>query len=421
MEKHSTISTVIIGGGQAGLSTSYYLKQLGQDHLILEQAGQAANAWRNDRWDSFVLNTPNWTFRMPGAEYAGVNPDGFLPRAEIVGAFEQYIDRYQLPIRYGVRVEAVEPLADRPGYRVQAGDEALEARRVVVATGLFQRPKIPPFSGEIAPHITQLHSGHYRNPQALPPGAVLVVGSGQSGCQIAEELYLSGRQVYLCVSGAGRVPRRYRSKDAFEWMHLLGLLDRTVDKLPSPKGKFAANPQLSGNDGGHALNLHQFARDGVVLLGRIQDGQDGKIRLAADLHQNLARADKHEADFVKQVDALIAQNGLDAPPENLPAMQDGYEAEEMRSLDLMSAGITTIIWATGYAFDFNLVRLPVCDGDGYPVQERGVTGYPGLFFVGLPWLYKFKSGLLAGVGEDAAYIAERIKDSPQSTQRARSV
>ena len=293
-------------------------------------------------------------------------------------------------------------------YRVSTDEAVLDARNVVIATGLFQRPKVPAFSADLPAHITQLHSGRYRNPQALPPGAVLVVGSGQSGCQIAEELYLSGRQVYLCVGSAGRVPRRYRGKDVYEWLNLSGFLDRTVDKLPSPKARFAANPHLSGRDGGRSLNLHQFARDGVVLLGRIQSGGEGRIWLAPDLKENLARSDKFEAEIVKMIDGLLLQTGMDAPLESLPVMRDGYEAEEIGDLDLLSVGITTIIWAMGYRFDFDMVRLPIFDGDGYPVQKRGVTDYAGLFFMGLPWLYKQKSGLLLGVGEDAEYIAEKI-------------
>lgn len=397
--------TIIIGGGQAGLSTSYHMKLHGQEHIVLEQAAQAGNAWRNDRWDSFSMLTPNWSFRLPGAEYQGGAPDGFMTKQEIVTAFEQYVDRFQLPVQYGVRVESVEPLMDESGYHVKTSETIFEARNVVIATGLFQRPKIPTFSEELSPHITQLHSGQYRNPQALPPGAVLVVGSAQSGCQIAEELYLSGRQVYLCVSSAGRAPRRYRGKDVYEWLHLSGFLDRTVDKLPSPQAKLAPNPQLSGRDGGRNLNLHQFVRDGVILLGHIQDGSGGRIWPATDLKENLAKSDKFETEIVKLVDGFVAQNGLNAPTDNLPALRDGYEVEEPCALDLLSAGITTIIWATGYRFDYKMVRLPVVDDDGFPIQKRGVTAYPGLYFVGLPWLSKQKSGLLVGVGEDAENLA----------------
>ena len=287
------------------------------------------------------------------------------------------------------------------------------AANVVVATGLFQRPKIPGFSRNLASSLTQLHSSQYRNPGALPPGAVLVVGSAQSGCQIAEELYQSGRTVYLCVGSAGRVPRRYRGKDIVEWMQLDGFMDRTLDKLPSLQARFAGNPQVSGTAGGHSINLYQFARDGVRLLGRIADGSDQKITLAPDLKENLAKADQFEADMLKIIDGFIEEKRLDAPKEALPQMSDGFSIEEVGELDLRSAGVHTVLWAMGYTFDFSLVKLPVTGGDGYPIQQRGVTQYPGLYFIGLHWLYKFKSGLLIGVGEDAATIAEQIANRQQ--------
>ncbi len=403
-----TVDTLIIGGGQAGLSTAYFLQRLGRECLILEQAEQAANAWRNDRWDSFALLTPNWSFRLPGAVYQGPNPDGFMPKGEIVATFEAYIERFQLPIQYQTRVKAVEPISGPTRYKVTTNAGILLANQIVVATGLFQRPKIPTFASEMSRRFLQLHSGKYRNPATLPPGAVLVVGSGQSGCQIAEELYQSGRSVYLCTGSAGRAPRRYRGKDVYEWLYLSGFLNRTVDQLPSPRAKFMANPQVSGRGGGHSLNLHQFARDGVILLGRLQDAHDHTIRLAPDLKANLAAADRLEREIVKMVDNYIAQNGLDTPIDTLPELRDGYGAEEILELDLHSAGIGTVIWAMGYRFDFNLVYLPIFDSDGFPIQQRGVTDAPGLYFVGLPWLHTQKSGLLVGVGEDAEYIANRI-------------
>lgn len=402
------IDTLIVGGGQGGLSTSYHLIQQDREHVILEQADQAAVAWRN-RWDSFTLITPNWMIRLPGAEYQGDAPDGFTARDEVVAYFEEYIERFDLPIRYGFRVTSVEPI--EAGYLVSTDEAEFEAASVVIATGMFQQPKIPPFSTNLPSEIRQLHSSEYRNPEALPDGAVLVVGSAQSGCQIAEELYQSGRKVYLSVGSAGRLPRRYRGKDATRWLDEMGFTDRTVDELPSPKAKFAASAHGTGKDGGHTINLHQFARDGVVLLGHIQSVQEDRIVLAPDLKESLAKVDKFEADFVKQVDEYIEKTGLDAPTETLPELRDGYEAEVILELDLKSVGITSVIWATGYKFDFSLVKLPAFDEDGYPVQNRGVTEYPGLYFVGLPFLHTIKSGLLAGVGDDAAHVASVIATS----------
>jgi putative flavoprotein involved in K+ transport len=218
------IETIIVGGGQAGLATSYYLTQQNHEHIVLEQAAQAAQAWRNDRWDSFTFVTPNWTIKMPGAEYAGGEPDGFMERAEIIGYFEDYVTRFQLPVQFNTRVISIEPQANGKGYLVTTDRETYAAQQVVMATGMFQRPKIPKFSGDLPAPILQLHSSVYRNPDALPPGAILVVGSAQSGCQIAEELYQSGRTVYLSVSGAGRVPRRYHGKDIVEWLTLVGFM-----------------------------------------------------------------------------------------------------------------------------------------------------------------------------------------------------
>lgn len=401
-----TIDTLVIGGGQAGLATSRFLQQHQIEHLILEQSMQAAHAWRNDRWDSFALLTPNWTLQMPGAEYRGDDPDGFLPREQIVAYFENYIGRFNLPVQYGMRVTSI--TARDGGYRVVTDQQEFQAGQVVVATGLFQCTKIPAFGTDIPDGILQLHSSQYRNPQSLPAGAVLVVGSAQSGCQIAEELYQSGRMVHLCAGSAGRAPRRYRGRDVFSWLYQLGFFDRTVDKLPSPRAKFAGNPHLSGRDGGHTLNLHQFARDGVHLLGRLTGANGSHILLADDLQENLAKADKFEADLVKMIDDYIEKNGLDLPPESLPNLTDGYAVENMRELDLAARGITSIIWALGYEYDFSMIRLSVTDADGYPIQQRGVTDFPGLYFVGMPWLHKYKSGLLVGVAEDAAFVASHI-------------
>jgi putative flavoprotein involved in K+ transport len=403
-----SIETLIIGGGQAGLATSYHLKQRGSEHLILEAAAQPAHAWRDDRWDSFVLNTPNWTVKMPGAEYAGKSPDGFMARNEVVSYLEQYVEKFDLPVRYGLRVTSVEPDPHSDAYRVSTGEEVYQTRNVVVATGLYQQPKIPSFSAQISPVILQCAAGQYRNPQSLPPGAVLVVGSGQTGCQVAEELYQSGRNVYICVGSAGRVPRRYRGRDIFEWLELSGFLMRTSGDLPSLDARFFANPQLSGRDGGHNINLHQFVRDGVMLLGRLVGAQEDVIHLASDLKENLAKTDRFESDQLKMVDAYIRRAGLDAPLETVPQLCDGYDLAQPATVSLKSAGIRSIIWAIGYTFDFSLVKLPVFDRFGYPLQRRGVTGHPGLYFVGLPWLHTFKSGLLLGVGEDAGYIAAAI-------------
>lgn len=408
------VETIIVGGGQGGISTSYHLKLRGKEHLILEQAEQAASAWRK-RWNSFTLVTPNWMTRLPGAEYQGDAPDGFTARDDVIKYIESYIQQFDLPIRYKIRVTSVEHLDHV--YRVITNQGDFEANNVVIATGMFQEPKIPQFSSKLSSDIRQLHSSEYRNPEALPNGGVLVVGSAQSGCQIAEELYQSGRKVYLSVGSAGRGPRRYRGKDITRWIVEMGVADRTVDQLPSPKAKFMGSMQGSGKNGGHSINLHQFAKDGVVLLGHVRGVDGDRILLAPDLHENLAKADKGEAEFTKQVDGFIEKNELDAPLESLPQLRDGYEAEVITELDMKAASIGSIIWATGYKFDFSLVKLPVFDEDGYPIQKRGVTEYPGLYFVGLPFLHTLKSGLLFGVGDDAAHIVSAITSSASNDDK----
>lgn len=403
MLKH--INTIIVGGGQGGLSTSYYLQQNGCEHVIFEKEVQSVPAWRN-RWDSFTLVTPNWMTHLPGAEYHGDNPDGFMNRSEIVSFFDTYIKRNNLPIRYGIQVTAIKP--HNSEYLVETNEGNYLASNVVIAVGLFQKPKIPRFAAYISSEVNQLHSSEYKNPAALTPGAVLVVGSAQSGSQIAEELNESGREVYLSVSSAGRFPRRYRGEDAATWMERLGYFDKTVDELKSPREKFAASAHSSGKNGGHTINLHQFYKDGVTLLGHIKGAQGDTLTTAQDLHDNLAKADQFEQDFVDEIDRYIEEHHLDNPPEELPDLRVGYHCPECQELNLEQKGISTIIWATGYAFDFSWIDLPAFDKDGYPIQWRGVTDFDGLYFIGLPFLHTGISGVIAGVGADARYIASHI-------------
>jgi putative flavoprotein involved in K+ transport len=404
----AAVNTVIVGAGQAGLSVSHYLAQRAVDHVVLEQADQPGDAWRSHRWDSFTLNTPRWQSRVPGVRYGEDDPDGFMPKQEVVAHLKGLAGR--LPVRTRAHVTSITP--DKRGDYVVAidGGETITTCNVVMATGLYQTPKIPWLARNFPEEIKQLHSDTYRNPQQLPPGAVLVVGSAQSGAQIAEELYESGRKVYLATGRAGRTPRRYRGKDANWWFAEMGQYDRKVSELPSPKAKFAGKPHISGTKGGHTINLHQFARDGVTLLGRLEAVEDGIVKLRGDLHDNLVAADRVEAEFVKAVDTYITASAMAAPEETLPILRDGFSQEILTELDLNAAGITNVIWATGYGFDFSLLKLPVTDGDGFPIQTRGVTAFPGLFFVGLPWLHTAKSGLIYGLSEDARYVAKRVAE-----------
>lgn len=406
------VETVIVGAGQAGLSLSYHLQQMDKDHILLEK-DQVASSWRNGRWDSFTLVTPNWQLNLPGMEYDGDNPEGFLPREEVVKYLEDYADSFNPPVRVGVEVTGIEP-GKASRFRVSTTEGDYEVDNVVVAAGTFQQPSIPGFSAALSEDFHQLHSSQYRNPEQLPPGGVLVVGSGQSGCQIAEELHLSGKDVYLSTSKVGRLPRRYRGRDSMRWMIDLGIIGRTVDDLDSHEERFNPNPHVSGKDGGHTINLHQFARDGIHLLGHLSGGHGTQVSISPDLHENLRHADGFAREIKQGVDKLIMKKGLDLEEDETPTLEDGFEVPLQESLDLEDAGIRTILWATGYDLDFSWVKFPVFDEFGYPAGRRGVTPQPGLYFLGLHWLHTIKSGLFLGVGEDAAHIAERIHSTGSS-------
>lgn len=401
-----SVDTIIIGGGQAGLSVSYFLSKRNHPHLVLEKAAQAGNAWRNQRWDSFTFVTPNWTLKLPGAEYNGDSPDAFLPRVEIIKYFENYISKYKLPVNHSETVGSVEK--QNGFYKVETNANSYKVKNVVVATGSFQKPKFPTCSKNVPAYINQLHSSQYRNAGQLPDGNVLVVGSAQSGCQITEDLYKNGKNVFLSTGTVGRLPRRWRGKDIMFWVEKIGMFDESLNDLPSPKAKFAANPQLTGVNGRHTLNLHQFVRDGVTLLGRLNDIQDRKVVLNSDLINNLKKIDGFEKEVIEFIDGFIDQNFPDTPKETLSVLRDGYDSKLITELDLKTEGITTIIWANGFSFDYSIVKLPVFDEFGYPKHKGGVTEIPGLYFVGLLWLTKAKSSLLYGVGEDAEYIANHI-------------
>ena len=399
------IDTIIVGGGQSGLSVSYYLKIAGRDHVVFEKAQRTASAWRN-RWDSFTLVTPNWMLQLPGAEYQGDQPDAFLDREEVIAYFESYVEQEHLPVAYGIDVSAVE--SAHTGYRVKTNRGDFIADNVVIAVGFYQQPKIPPFCKNCPPEINQIHSDDYKNPGMIPEGGVLGVGSAQSGSQIAEELNENGHQVYLSVSETGRFPRRYRGVDASLWMEKMGYFSRTVDQLASPQARFAASAHGTGKNGGHTINMHQFARDGIILLGRIADIQQNQVYIEPGLHDSLRKADQFELEFVREIDDYINEQGIAVPEEDLPHLEDGFQIEEITELDLHAAGIKTIIWATGYECDFGWVRCPVLGADGLPVHERGVTRCPGLYFIGMPFLHSGKSGLIYGAAEDAAFIAKSI-------------
>ena len=402
---------IIIGAGQAGLCTSYFLSDHGIDHVILER-GVAGDSWRTRRWDSFTLVTPNWTIRLPGAEYRGSDPDGFMGRDDFAAYLARWAGRFGCPIRTGVTATGL----GRNGngrLRIDTTDGPLEAPVVVVATGTMQTPRRPALVGSVSPRIRQLDAETYRNPADLAPGTVLVVGSGQTGGQIADDLRMSGRRVLLSVGGAMRVPRRYRGRDCVAWLDALGFFDRTPDMLDSPAQRFRAEVQVSGHDGGRTLSLHRLRREGVELLGRVTAADGKKMRLADDLRHNMEKADRFSRTFREGVDTFVERNAIDAP-EPTGEELDGeppegdWSVSHRPSIDLADENVATIVWATGFSFDFSWIDFPVRDKMGYPVTDRGATSVPGLYFMGLNWMVKRKSGLLFGVGDDARQVADHI-------------
>ena len=357
------------------------------------------------------LIAPNWTLRLPGFAYSGDDPDGFMSKDEITAYLETYARSFAAPVREEVRVTAVECSPPDPGLLVRTDGEPLHATQVVLATGALQQPRVPAWAADLPSSVTQVVPYDYRNPAMLPPGAVLVVGSGETGCQIAEELVRAGRTVFLAGGRSWWAPRRYRGRDIAFWLRPLGWFERTVDDLPPGVRTGQANPQLTGSDGGHDINAHTLARQGVRLLGRLQGIRDGKAVFASDLAENLAWSDEQARTLLRAIDDLIAQQGLEAPAEDWPhdltaPAESVHEAPT--ALDLAQAGISTVIWATGYRPALGWVGLPILDEEGYPIQRRGVTRVPGLYILGLDWLHTAKSGLFPGIGEDAAYLAEHM-------------
>ncbi|NYD78994.1 flavin-containing monooxygenase [Arthrobacter cupressi] len=407
--------TLIIGAGQAGLAMSYWLSRAGVEHVLLDRRTELGGAWQ-DRWDGFYLNTPNFSIDLPGMPYDGPEPEAFMPRDDVVSLFRRYAQLIGAPVRTGTDVTRVSPADD--GFAVETNDGGWRARNVVLATGAFQVPRIPTLAVEIPAHIFQLHSHEYRNPGQLPDGAVLIVGTAQSGGQIAEELHAAGRQVHLAVSSCPEAPRRYRGHDLIHWILNLGIHGPEyglnafrTEQLPSPAARFACNPLLSGTDGGHAIHLRDLGRQGMRLHGHFEAVHDGGLVFTDDLPERLAAV---EAGFGQRMqplfDAYIAAAGISAPPAEPARVDDWLPETSSPRVDLAAENITTVLWATGYKLDMSIVDIPVLDEWDYPRHTRGVTEYPGLFAVGLPWLTGHYSPLLGGVGLDAEYLAGRIAE-----------
>lgn len=404
------VDTVVIGAGQAGLTMSWHLRQAGRDHLVLDGRNSLGGGWQ-DRWDQFRLVGPSWTASFPDAPYDGDDPDGFMTRDEIIGRVARYAKTISAPVILEAGVRGLR-LGQGGGFALDTSQGPIRAREVVVATGGFHAPHVPALAGALASRVLNLHSHDYRREADLPPGAVLIVGSGQTGTQLVEELRAAGREVYVCVGAAGRVPRRYRGRDLFFWLSQLadrgeevGVALPSADTLPDPRRRLAGNPQLSGHGGGHEVDLRQLGRGGTRLLGRLMAIDGERISLGADVTGNLASADRFFADrFKAPIDAFIAAAGMDCPPAEPSAITD-FEPPVIAELELDKADISTVLWATGYRQDFSWIDLPVTDEMGFPRQSRGVSGVPGLFFLGSLWLHDQMSATLVGMPRDARVLA----------------
>ena len=400
-----TIEVLVVGGGQAGLAMSEHLSNCGVPHLVVERH-RIAERWRTERWDSLVANGPAWHDRFPTMEFTGIDPDAFPAKEQVADYLVAYAEKIAAPIRCGVEVKLVQRHAGRPGFHVDTSQGVIEANYVVAATGPFQRPVAPGVVPDDA-GIMQIHSNAYRNPRQLPDGAVLVVGAGSSGVQIADELLRSGKRVYLSVGPHDRPPRSYRGHDYVWWLGVLGKWDRQT----AESGTEHVTISVSGAHGGHTVDFRRLAQNGITLLGMTKSFNDGVLSFASDLASNIAKGDANYLSVLDEADAYVARNGLNLPPEPEARTIDPAPdcvTHPIVELNLAEAEISSIIWATGFAFDFSWLKVDAFDEQGRPKHQRGVSTEPGVYFLGLPWLSRRGSSFIWGVWHDAKYLADQI-------------
>lgn len=398
------VEVLVVGAGQAGIAMSEHLGAQGIPHLVVER-DRIAERWRSWRWDSLVANGPAWHDRFPGLEF-DVAPDGFAGKEEVADYLVAYADKVDAPIRTGVEVSSVRKMDGRAGFRVETSEGSIDARFVVAATGAFQKPVIPPLVPETA-GLHQIHSSDYHNPQQLPDGGVLVIGAGSSGVQIADELRQAGRDVHLAVGPHDRPPRSYRDRDFCWWLGVLGKWDLAAP----PRGAEHVTIAVSGARGGHTVDFRDLAASGITLLGMAGPYRDGVMTFAPDLRQNIEHGDANYLSMLDEADAYVARNGVDLPEEP-QARAFGPDPECMTnpigSIDLAAAGITSIVWAVGFAFDYGWLQVDAFDENGRPRHQRGVSTEPGIYFLGLPWQSRRGSSFIWGVWHDAKYLADQI-------------
>jgi putative flavoprotein involved in K+ transport len=400
------IEVLVVGAGQAGVAMSEHLSSYGVPHLVVERH-RIAERWRSERWDSLVTNGPVWHDRFPGLQFPDLDPDDFATKDQVADYFVAYAEKIGAPIRCGVEVTSVHKNAGRPGFRVETSDGVIDARYVVAATGPFQRPVIPALVPDGAGPVS-IHSSSYHRPQQLPDGAVLVVGAGSSGVQIADELQRSGRPVYLSVGPHDRPPRRYRGRDFVWWLGVLGKWEAATPPLGAEHVTIA----VSGARGGYTIDFRGLAASGIRLLGRAVSFDNGTMRFAPDLGDNIASGDANYLSLLDEADAYIERNGVDLPEE--PEARILGPAPEcvtnpVLELDLARAGVTSIVWATGFSVDYSWLNVGAFDENGKPKHQRGVSAEPGVYFLGLPWQSRRGSSFIWGVWHDAKYLADHIQ------------
>jgi len=402
---------VIVGAGQAGLCVSCLLKQANIDHIVLER-GKIGESWRSQRWDSFYLNTPNWANDLHGLSFYPESPDAFSSRDDLIAYLERYVTLFDLPVRPNMPVIALEKINSRE-YKIMTETDMFYARAVVVATGSMSRPRLPAMARKLPAEIVNLSAGTYKNSNSLPDGAVSVIGTGQSGCQIAEDLLGAHRRVYICASRVGRAPRTYRGREILSWWRDMGILDVCTEDLEDPAIQYTPQPQVSGTKGGHTVSLQSLAHQGAILFGGVQEIDGWNLKLKRNLKECIAFADERAAFFKSTIDEYIARKGLQAPvaePDPGEAdLPDLNGSDERETLNLKEADVSAVIWCTGFGADWSWIKFDAFDEHGNPLHRQGISENEGLYFTGFPWLSKRKSGILFGVSEDATRIVEHIQ------------
>ncbi len=412
----SRYPVIIVGGGQAGLSISHILKKRGISHLIFEK-NRLGEAWRSQRWDSFCLVTPNWQCQLPGFHYSGPDPHGFMGKEEIVNYLEAYARLFDPPLREG---NTVLRLSRQPsgGFLLNTTAGDFVADQVVVATGGYHVALIPRLAERFPDEVQQMHSSAYRCPEQVREGEVLVVGTGQSGCQIAEDLHLAGRRVHLCVGGAPRTARRYRGRDVVDWLDEMGYYNMPISEHPlKDRVRAKANHYVTGRGGGRDIDLRKFVLEGMRLYGRLKEVNGPILGFYDDLKQNLDKADEVAESIKATIDKYINARAIDAPVE--APYRPVWEPESpCLKVDYVKANIRSVIWSMGFSTDYRWIEIPIFDGRGYPIHQRGVTSVPGIYFLGLPWQYTWGSGRFSGVGQDAQYLVDCIESKQEFVHEA---